>query len=124
MRSKNLTKDLTTGSPMKLLLKFATPMILGLFFQQFYNLVDSIIVGRYLGKEALAGVGCTGSLNFIVLGFCMGICNGFAVNASLHFGARNEKALRRSVANSIWLAAIFSIIITVLIFKLKSATKR
>ena len=115
MSSKNLTKDLTTGSPMKLLLKFATPMILGLFFQQFYNLVDSIIVGRYLGKEALAGVGCTGSLNFIVLGFCMGICNGFAVNASLHFGARNEKALRRSVANSIWLAAIFSIIITVLI---------
>ena len=52
MSSKNLTKDLTTGSPMKLLLKFATPMILGLFFQQFYNLVDSIIVGRYLGKEA------------------------------------------------------------------------
>ena len=67
MSSKNLTKDLTTGSPMKLLIRFATPMILGILLQQFYGLVDTMIVGQYLGKEPLAGVGSTGSLNFIVL---------------------------------------------------------
>ena len=114
MNKKNPTKDLTTGNPMKLLLGFATPMILGLLFQQFYSLVDTMIVGKYLGKEALAGVGSTGPLNFIVLGFCIGICNGFAVIVAQHFGAKNEVELRRAVANSIWLAIIISVIMTVL----------
>ena len=114
MNKKNPTKDLTTGNPMKLLLGFATPMILGLLFQQFYSLVDTMIVGKYLGKEALAGVGSTGPLNFIVLGFCIGICNGFAVIVAQHFGAKNEVELRRAVANSIWLAIIISVIMTIL----------
>ena len=114
MNKKAPTKDLTTGNPMKLLLGFATPMILGLLFQQFYSLVDTMIVGKYLGKEALAGVGSTGPLNFIVLGFCIGICNGFAVIVAQHFGAKNETELRRAVANSIWLAIIISAIMTAL----------
>ena len=114
MSSKNLTKDLTTGSPMKLLIRFATPMILGILLQQFYGLVDTMIVGQYLGKEPLAGVGSTGSLNFIVLGFCMGICNGFAVIVAQYFGAKDDVNLRKAVANSIWLAIILGCIVTAL----------
>lgn len=114
MSSKNLTKDLTTGSPMKLIIRFATPMILGILLQQFYGLVDTMIVGQYLGKEPLAGVGSTGSLNFIVLGFCMGICNGFAVIVAQYFGAKDEVNLRKAVANSIWLAIILGCIVTAL----------
>ena len=114
MSSNNLTRDLTTGSPMKLIIRFATPMILGIILQQFYGLVDTMIVGQYLGKEALAGVGSTGSLNFIVLGFCMGICNGFSVIVAQFFGAKDEHNLRKSVANSIWLSVIIGIIVTAL----------
>ena len=114
MSSNNLTRDLTTGSPMKLIIRFATPMILGIILQQFYGLVDTMIVGQYLGKEALAGVGSTGSLNFIVLGFCMGICNGFSVIVAQFFGAKDEHNLRKSVANSIWLSVIIGVIVTAL----------
>ena len=74
-----LTKDMTTGSPMKLILGFATPLLFGFLFQQFYSVVDTIIVGQFLGLEALAGVGSTGSVNFMIIGFCMGVCNGFAI---------------------------------------------
>ena len=112
MSSTNSTKDLTIGSPMKLIIRFAAPMILGILLQQFYGLVDTMIVGQYLGKEALAGVGSTGSLNFIVLGFCMGICNGFAVIVAQCFGARDEVGLRKAVANSIWLAIILGALVT------------
>ena len=68
-----MTKDLTTGSPLKLIITFTFPAFLGMLFQQFYNVVDTIIVGKLLGIGPLAGVGATGSLNFMVLGFCMGI---------------------------------------------------
>ena len=76
---KSTIKDMTTGSPMKLLLGFMLPLTLGLLFQQFYNMVDTIVVGKFLGVQALAGVGSTGSINFLVLGFCSGICAGFAI---------------------------------------------
>ena len=72
-------KDMTKGSPIRLILGFAIPLLLGMLFQQFYNLVDMIIVGRFLGSSALAAVGSTGSINFMILGFCMGVCNGFAI---------------------------------------------
>lgn len=78
-----MTKDMTKGSPFKLILGFAFPMLLGMLFQQFYNLVDTMIVGKTLGVSALAGVGATSSINFMIIGFCMGICNGFA-NTALH----------------------------------------
>ena len=113
-KQKSLSRDLTSGSPMKLLIEFAFPLILGILLQQFYSLVDTMIVGRYLGKEALAGVGSTGPLNFIVLGFCMGICNGFSVIIAQAFGARDEHNLRKAVFNSIWLTLMFGIIVTVL----------
>ena len=72
-------KDLTKGAPMKLILGFMLPMLLGLLFQQFYNMVNTIVVGQFLGVNALAGVGSTGSVNFLVLGCCMGVCAGGAI---------------------------------------------
>ena len=71
-----MTKDMTQGSPLKLLLAFAVPLMLGSLFQQFYNLADTIIVGRFVGVEALAAVGSVGGLNYLVLGFVNGIACG------------------------------------------------
>lgn len=72
-----MTKDMTQGSPLKLILAFAVPLMLGSLFQQFYNLADTIIVGRFVGVEALAAVGSVGGLNYLVLGFVNGIACGF-----------------------------------------------
>ena len=74
-----MTKDLTVGSPLRLILGFGLPTLLGMLFQQFYNLMDTMIVGKLLGAQALAAVGSTSSINFFVIGFCMGVCNGFAI---------------------------------------------
>ena len=108
-----MTKDLTIGSPLKLIITFTFPAFLGMLFQQFYNVVDTIIVGKLLGIGPLAGVGATGSLNFMVLGFCMGICNGFAIPIAQKFGAGDQVELRKFVANSLWLVAIIALVLTV-----------
>ena len=113
-KSSSPAKDLTVGSPMKLILGFAFPMFLGLLFQQFYSLVDTMIVGKYLGVDPFAGVGSTGSLNFIVIGFCMGLCSGFSVPISQSFGAKDFRMLRKMVTNSVWLCVFFSAIFTTL----------
>ncbi len=109
-----MVKDMTQGSPAKLILNFAVPLILGNLFQQFYSLVDTIIVGKFLGVDQLAAVGATGSINFLIIGFCMGICNGFAIPIAQKFGAKDESGLRRFVANSAWLGIIFSVVMTAL----------
>ncbi len=109
-----MVKDLTSGSPVKLIIGFAVPLLAGMLFQQFYNFVDTMIVGRFLGVNALAGVGATGSLNFLVLGFCMGICAGFAIPVAQRFGAKEESRMREFVANGIWLSAAMALVITVL----------
>ena len=113
-KSSSPAKDLTVGSPMKLILGFAFPMFLGLLFQQFYSLVDTMIVGKYLGVDPFAGVGSTGSLNFIVIGFCMGLCSGFSVPISQSFGAKDFPLLRKMVTNSVLLCTFFSVVITTL----------
>ena len=113
-KSSSPAKDLTVGSPMKLILGFAFTMFLGLLFQQFYSLVDTMIVGKYLGVDPFAGVGSTGSLNFIVIGFCMGLCSGFSVPISQSFGAKDFPLLRKMVTNSVWLCTFFSVVITTL----------
>ena len=87
-------------------------MFLGMLFQQFYSMVDTVIVGKFLGVGPLAGVGSTSSLNFLVIGFCTGVCNGFAIPVSQMFGAKRDSELRRFVANSAWLCVIFSFVIT------------
>lgn len=113
--AKGEGKDLTTGSPFRLIFGFAVPMLLGYLFQQFYNMVDTIIVGQCLGVTALAAVGSTGSINFMINGFCIGVCSGFAIPVAQKFGAGDEKGLRRFVANAGWLSLIFSIIMTTVI---------
>ncbi|MED9905218.1 MAG: MATE family efflux transporter [Lachnospiraceae bacterium] len=108
-----MTKDMTQGKPIKLILGFAIPMLLGYLFQQFYNLIDTLIVGRYLGVNPLAAVGSTGSVNFLVIGFCMGICVGFSIPIAHKFGAGDYAGLRRYVANCAWLGILFSVVMTV-----------
>ena len=110
-----MTKDMTSGSPAKLIFGFAIPMFLGLLFQQFYSRVDTLIVGKFLGVNPLAGVGSTTSLNFMVLGFCMGVCNGFAIPVAQMFGAKEEHRLRRYVTNGAWLCIVFSIVMTLVV---------
>ena len=82
-----MTKDLTSGSPLKVILLFSLPLVLGNLFQQFYALADTIIVGRFCGVSALASVGATGSVNYLILGFVIGVCNGFAIPIAQLFGA-------------------------------------
>ena len=113
--ARSVTKDMTEGSPLKLIVGFFVPMLFGLLFQQLYNMADIIIVGKCLGVSALASVGATSSINFMIIGFCTGVCSGFAIPAAQKFGERNEKALRRFVANSAWLAAIFSVVMTTVV---------
>lgn len=98
---------------MKLILGFSVPLLFGFLFQQFYNLMDTLIVGRFLGVEALAAVGATGSLNFLIIGFCMGVCNGFAIPLAHKFGAGDYRGLRAFMMNAVYLAAIFSVVMTV-----------
>ena len=71
-----MTKDLTVGSPMKLIWQFSIPLVLGNLFQQMYNMVDTVIVGRYLGLDALTSVSSTTSITFLIIGFCLGTCTG------------------------------------------------
>ena len=108
-----MTKDLTSGSPLKVILLFTLPLVLGNLFQQFYALADTIIVGRFCGVSALASVGSTGSINYLILGFVIGICNGFAIPIAQLFGARDYSDLRRHVANSAWLCIAFSVVLTI-----------
>ena len=108
----HMVKNLTEGSPLKCILGFAAPLFLGLLFQQVYNMVDTMIVGRFLGLTPLAGVGATGSLYFLVIGSCSGICSGFAIPVSQAFGANDHTAVRRFVTNSIWLSIGFASVLT------------
>lgn len=109
-----MTKDLTSGSPLKVILLFTVPLVLGNLFQQFYALADTIIVGRCCGVGALAAVGATGSVNYLILGFVIGVCNGFAIPIAQLFGARDYRDLRRHVANAGWLCLASAILLTVL----------
>lgn len=110
---RNGTKDMSVGSPMKLILGFALPLLMGMLFQQIYSLVDTVIVGRCLGMSALAAVGATGSINFLIIGFCLGMCSGFALPVAQRFGAKDEAGLRKFVGNSAVLAAMIAVILTV-----------
>ena len=107
-----MVKDMTNGSPSKHILGFAVPMLFGMLFQQFYNLVDTIIVGKTLGVEALAGVGATGSINFMIIGFCMGVCNGFVIPVAQCFGAKKPSDLRKYVFNGYICGVVFAIVLT------------
>ena len=108
-----MTKDMTVGSPMKLVLGFTVPLMFGNLFQQFYSMVDTIIVGKFLGTGPLAAVGSTGSVTFLILGFCMGVCTGFTIPVSQRFGSKDIPELKRFVGNIIWLAGGFAVLFAV-----------
>ncbi len=106
--------DMTKGSPFKLIVKFIVPVLLGNIFQQLYNMVDTIIVGRCVGLDALAAVGATGTILFLILGFAMGLTTGFTVLISQRFGAGDRDGVKVAVYNAVFLSAIVSIVLTVI----------
>ena len=107
-----MVRDMTTGNSAKQILKFSLPLLIGTVFQQFYNMVDSIIVGKFLGTQPFAAVGMTGSITFFVLGLVFGACSGFAIPVAQDFGAHNEAGVRRCVANIIHIGVIFGLVMT------------
>lgn len=108
-----MTKSMTSGNPTKLILFFALPLIIGNIFQQFYSMADTIIVGRTIGVNALAAVGCTGSLTFFILGFVMGFSSGLSIITAQKFGAQDEDGVKCSFAISILLAVILTVFMTI-----------
>lgn len=111
--ARNTTNDMTVGNPVKLIISFMIPMCLGNLFQQFYNIADSIIAGKFIGVNALAAIGSTGSLIFFVMGWLNGLASGFAIIVAQMFGAKRYDRMRHYVAMSIYLMAAFSIVMTI-----------
>lgn len=107
-------KDMTTGSPAKILINFTIPILLGNIFQQLYNMVDTVIVGRFVGTNALAAVGATGTVVFFILGFLTGFTTGITVITSQRFGAGDMEGMRRSIGNSAFLSVAITVVMTVL----------
>ncbi|MGM9636558.1 MAG: MATE family efflux transporter [Eubacteriales bacterium] len=107
-----MIKDMTKGSVVRQILMFTLPLLLGNLFQQFYNMVDSIIVGKFIGTNALAAVGSTGSINFLIIGFVLGISSGFCIPVSQYFGAMDFNRLRKTIANMIYLSLVITLVLT------------
>ncbi len=103
---KSYVKDMTEGNPTGLLLSFMLPMVVGNVFQQLYNMVDSMIVGKYVGADALAAVGATGSLNFLIFSLCGGMSNGIGVIISQYFGAGNGENVKKAIANAVYIMLV------------------
>ncbi|HWV48694.1 MAG TPA: MATE family efflux transporter, partial [Microbacterium sp.] len=108
-----MSTSLTTGAPWRVILAFSVPLLIGNVVQQLYQFVDTIVVGRQLGVDALAAVGATGSLLFLLLGFAWGLTSGFAIPTAQAFGAGDARAVRRSVATGTILTGAMSIVLTV-----------
>ncbi|MBO5146077.1 MAG: MATE family efflux transporter [Lachnospiraceae bacterium] len=111
---KQAVYSMTEGSPAKLLLKFTLPMLIGNLFQQFYNMVDSIVVGRFVGSNALAAVGATGSLNFLFFAMSFGISAGVGVVVSQYFGADRMDMVEKSIINGMYLLAAVSAVMGII----------
>lgn len=110
---KALQKDMTSGSPAKIILDFTLPIFIGNVFQQFYNMADTVIVGKFVGTKALAAVGSTGTIMFLIIGFVLGMTAGFTVLTAQRFGAGDMPAMRQTVASAVLLSAGMSVILTV-----------
>lgn len=107
-------RDLTTGTPAKLIFLFTIPLLVGNIFQQFYNIVDMIIVGQTIGKEALAAVGATGSITFLIIGFAQGLTAGLSIITAQRFGAQDFRGVKKSFAVAIIISFTVTAILTVL----------
>ena len=107
------SREMTTGPALPLILNFTLPLLLGNLLQQTYSLVDAAIVGQFLGIDALAGVGASSSVIFLILGFCNGCCCGFGIPVAQRFGARDYADMRRYVANALRLAVGISVTVAI-----------
>ncbi len=107
-----MTKDMTTGSPLKNIIRFCLPLMVGNLFQQFYNMADTIIVGQFVGKNALSAVGSVGPLNFMIIGTVIGLCTGFAIPIAQRFGAQDIQNLKKYIANIIYTSIVVGVIFT------------
>lgn len=107
-------REMTTGPSLPLIFNFTLPLLLGNLLQQTYSLVDASIVGKFLGINALASVGASTSVVFLILGFCNGCCGGFAIPVAQKFGARDYVTMRRYVSVSLKIAGVMSVIIALL----------
>lgn len=115
MRKSNIT-DMTVGSPTRHILLFAVPLLIGNVFQQLYNMVDSVIVGNYVGANALAAVGTCGSMNFFCFSLSAGLSIGIGIVVSQFFGAKNERMVRLTIGNAVFILTVASVIVSVLGF--------
>lgn len=104
---------MTVGSPFKIIIGFAIPVFLGMLFQQFYSAVDAMVIGKWIGTDAFAGVGSTSSISSLIIGFCNGIGAGCAIPVAQSFGAKDYSSLRRYIANSVWVSVVLVSVITV-----------
>ena len=107
-------KDMTQGKPLKLIIGFAIPMLIGNIFQQVYNVADTVIVGRFLGESALAGVGSTGTLTYFLLALVSGMCNGAGLVVAQCFGCGNKERLAKTVTALIWVAGVLTCIMSLI----------
>lgn len=107
-----MVKEMTHGKPLPLILGFCVPMLVGNLFQQFYSMVDAIIVGKFIDVDALAAVGSTGSVSFLIIGFTSGVTSGAGILPSQCFGAGNYSEMRKYIANAVYLCIITTVIVT------------
>ena len=108
-----MTTRMTEGNPLKLILTFALPLLGGNLFQQLYNIADAAIVGQFLGSKALASVGASSSIQFLVLGFCIGISCGFSIPVAQRFGAKDLKEMRSYIFHSYLMTLFFAVFLTI-----------
>ena len=114
MKMKSAQNDMTVGNPMKIILSFTFPIFLGNVFQQFYNMADAVIVGKFVGNKALAAVGSTGTIMFLIYGFVVGMTAGFTVLTAQKFGAGDMKGMRKTVAGAGILSFVVGALLTIL----------
>lgn len=119
-----MTNDMTQGSPFKLFIWFSIPLLIGNVFQQLYSMVDTMIVGNFLGEEALAAVGSTGSMFFLVNGFLLGLTSGFSVMVAQRFGAKDEEGVKNAIASNITLTVVITFVVTLVMLLLKTPLLR
>ncbi len=107
-----MTKDMTSGKPLSLILSFCIPMVFGNILQQLYNMADTIIVGRCINSNALAALGATGSVCFLVIGFATGLCTGLSIPVAQMYGAGDHKAMRRYMFNAAFISGLVALVLT------------
>lgn len=108
--------DLLTGSPFKRIAAFCVPLLIGNLFQQMYSMADSVVVSTFMGKEAFAAVTSTGAINFLVIGFVLGLCSGFSIPIAQDYGAGDTAGVRRAIGSCVWLGVMMTVVLTAAMF--------